>query len=265
MKWDNYFVEGLQGAGKTTFVQQLSKLHPDHKVFREGDYSPVELAWCAYCTEEEYQGILKEYPLLAQEISEKTVAEEGHKIISYTQILTDIPNFHRNLERFEIYNGNLDRESFEKVVLNRFGKWDGKGQIFECSIFQNILENQMLYLQMTEEEILCFYRKLKSTLEGKPYKIIYLDVKDIAAGIDCIRKERVDGKGNELWFPMMVRYLEESPCGKEHTLVGLDGLLSHLGKRRALEHRIMEEVFGKNAVILKSKAYRMEDIALQLG
>ena len=43
---------------------------------------------------------------------------------------------------------------------------------------------------MTDDEILCFYRKLKNILEGKPYKIIYLDVDDIAAGITCIRKER---------------------------------------------------------------------------
>ena len=42
-----YFIEGLQGAGKTTLAANLSEKYPRHKVFREGDYSPVELAWCA--------------------------------------------------------------------------------------------------------------------------------------------------------------------------------------------------------------------------
>ncbi len=46
-KKNNYFVEGLQGAGKTTFVQKLSDKLEDYQVFREGDFSPVELAWCA--------------------------------------------------------------------------------------------------------------------------------------------------------------------------------------------------------------------------
>ena len=132
-KKNNYFVEGLQGAGKTTFVQKLSDKLEDYQVFREGDFSPVELAWCAYVTEEQYNDILKDYPSIGEEIKAKTVIEGGHRIICYTQILTDIPDFHKNLEKYEIYNGNLDRESFEKVILERFGRWNGVGQIFGCS------------------------------------------------------------------------------------------------------------------------------------
>lgn len=220
MKRTNYFIEGLQGTGKSTFVQRLSEYLNDYKVFREGDYSPVELAWCAYTTEEQYHQVLSEYPLIKEEIKAKTFTEGANKIICYTQILTDIPDFHKNLEKFEIYNGNLDRESFEKVIFDRFMRWDGEGQIFECSIFQNIIENQMLYLMMSDEKIIDFYRKLKRVLDDRKYRIIYLDVEDIASAIDVIRKERSDDQGNELWFPLMIRYLEESPCGKAYGLRG---------------------------------------------
>ena len=48
-----YFVEGIQGSGKSTLVKLLSEKCPDHKVLEEGDYSPVELAWCAYMGETE--------------------------------------------------------------------------------------------------------------------------------------------------------------------------------------------------------------------
>ncbi|MDE5932862.1 MAG: deoxynucleoside kinase [Lachnospiraceae bacterium] len=260
MRKNNYFVEGLQGAGKTTFVQRLSDELKDYRVFREGDFSPVELAWCAYVTEEQYSNILMEYPSIAEEIERKTVTEGDRKIICYTQILTDIPDFHKNLEKFEIYHGNLDKESFEKVVLERFGRWSGEGQIFECSIFQNIIENQLLYFMMTDEEILDFYGRLKRVLGDKPYRIIYLDVEDIPAAIDIIRKERSDDEGNELWFPMMVWYLEESPYGKAHGLKGLEGLLGHLEKRKSLEHRIMGEVFGENGIAVRAKEYEMRDV-----
>lgn len=263
-KKNNYFVEGLQGAGKTTFVQKLSDKLKDYQVFREGDFSPVELAWCAYATEEQYNDILEDYPSIEEEIKAKTVIEGGHRIVCYTKILTDIPGFHKNLEKFEIYNGNLDRESFEKVILERFGRWSGKGQIFECSIFQNIIENQMLYLMMSDEEILDFYRRLKKVLADKPYRIVYLDVEDIPAAIDIIRKERSDDAGNELWFPMMVWYLEESPYGKAHGLTGLEGLLGHLEKRKALEHRIMGEVFRENAVVVRAKGYEIGEILKRL-
>lgn len=39
----NYFIEGIQGAGKSTLVGKLAEKLPEYRVFREGDYSPVEL------------------------------------------------------------------------------------------------------------------------------------------------------------------------------------------------------------------------------
>lgn len=256
----SYFVEGLQGAGKTTLVHRLFDKLRDYKIFREGDFSPVDLAWCAYVTEEQYNNILMEYPSLNAEIQAKTFTEDEHRIICYTQILTDISGFHKNLEKYEIYNGNLDKEPFENVIFTRFNKWDEEGQIFECAIFQNIIENQMLYLMMTDDEILDFYKRLKNVLADKSYKIIYLDVDDISVVIDIIRKERSDDKGNELWFPLMIRYVEESPYGKEHALTGLEGLLMHLERRKALEYRIIDEIFKENAIVIKSKKYILEDI-----
>ena len=248
----NYFIEGLQGAGKSTMVNRLSKQLPEYKVFREGDYTPVELAWCAYVTESQYQDILTRYPSLENEIEAKTIAEGDHRIICYTQILTDVEGFHKDLEQYEIYNGNLDKDSFEKIILERYEKWDGQGQIFECSIFQNIIENQMLYLTMTDEEILDFYRRLKKILSGKSYQIIYLDVDDIRSAIEVIKKERSDENGNELWFPLMVRYIEESPYAKEHFLHGMEGLLTHLERRKALEHRIINEIFKDETIVAKN-------------
>ena len=257
---NNFFIEGLQGAVKTTLVQQLSDKLIDYKVFHEGDYSPVELAWCAYVTEEQYNRILTDYPTLNGEIKQKTVTEDEHRIICYSQIITDVPGFHRDLEKYEIYNGNLTKETFENVVLERFEKWNGEGQIFECSIFQNIIENQMLYLMMTENEILDFYRRLHLILADKLCKIIYLDLEDIPKGIDVIRKERSDDNGNELWFTLMTRYVEESPYGKEHDLKGLDGLLTHFESRRDLEHRIINEFFEEKAVVVKAKNYELSDL-----
>lgn len=260
IKQINYFIEGLQGSGKSTLAQRLSERLRGYQVFHEGDYSPVELAWCAYVTTKQYEEILEKYPSLREDIVAKTVPEGERHIICYTRILTDVPGFYKNLEQFEIYNGNLDRKSFENVIFERFCKWNGQGQIFECSIFQNILENQMLYLMMEDDEILDFYRRLQEILVGKPYRILYLDMEDIAGGIDVIRKERSDDDGNEMWYPLMLHYLEESPYGKEHGLRGLDGLLLHLERRRALEHRIIREIFWEDTVVAQSKRYVLEDI-----
>lgn len=259
MNQSNIFVEGLQGAGKTTFVKYLSERLNDYEVFREGDYSPVELAWCAYVTEEEYQDVLAKYPALRTEIKEKMVTEGKYKIICYTQILTDIPGFHKDLEKYEIYNGNWDKGSFEQVILGRFQKWNGEKQIFECSIFQNIIVNQMLYFMMPEDEIIEFYKRVRKVLTDQLFQIIYLDVEDIPEVVDVIRKERVDDQGNEVWFSMMTKYLENSPYGRAHGLKGIEGLLWHMEQRRELERRILKEIFKENSVILKAKSENVEE------
>ena len=109
----NYFVEGLQGSGKSTLVRKLSEKYPDHKAICEGEYSPVELAWCAYVDKETYNGIIKKYDNIRDEIVEKSHEEDGRMIICYTKIITDIPGFHKDLEQHEIYNGRLNPDAFK--------------------------------------------------------------------------------------------------------------------------------------------------------
>lgn len=249
----NYFIEGIQGAGKSTLLQKLSKKFPAAGVYREGDYSPVDLAWCAYVTKEQYTGILEKYAPIGEEIKKNTVPEGAHKVISYTRVLTDIPGFHKDLEQYEIYNGNRDRAAFEQIVLQRFRNWEGKGQIFECAFFQNIVENEMLFFCLSDEEIMDFYRRVREVLSAKQFTVLYLEVADIAAGLGVIRRERSDEAGNELWFPMMVRYLEESPYGKQAGLAGMEGLVAHLARRQALELRILRELFPQESRVMKAK------------
>lgn len=251
----NYFVEGLQGSGKSTLVRRLSEKYPDYKVVCEGDYSPVELAWCAYVDKETYIAILEKYNDIRSEIEEKSFAEDDHMIICYTKILTDIPGFHKDLEKHEIYNGRVDFESFKEIVLRRLQNWDSDKNIFECSIFQNIVEDMILFRKKSDQEIIDFYREVKEALAGKEYQIMYLQTDDIASNIDVIRKERSDDKGNEMWFPLMTWYFDNSPYAKENGLSGTEALLDHFRHRQELEIRICKEVFDGHYTILKSKDY----------
>lgn len=130
----------MQGAGKSTLVNRLAVKYPEKKVCREGDYTPVDLAWCAYVDKTTYQGILARFPSLSEEMAKYAVPED---------------------------------------------------EIFECAMFQNILENMMLYLQIPVGEILAFYRKVREILQNKPYKILYLDVEDIEGSLEVIKKKEL--------------------------------------------------------------------------
>lgn len=109
---------------------------------------------------------------------------------------------------------------------------------------------------MTDDDITKFYHNVKLMLAGKQYEIVYLDVDDIRAAEEIIRKERSDDSGNELWYPLMINYLEESPYGKYHNLKGMDGLVKHLEYRKNLEKRILAEVFPNHSKIKKREVVR---------
>ena len=102
MNMQNVFIEGIQGMGKSTLLNSLSTAIPEFQVCREGDYSPIDLAWCTWMTKEEYEAVLELYEPIRDEIIKNTVQEQDHFIISYTKIITDIPHFHKELEKYEI-------------------------------------------------------------------------------------------------------------------------------------------------------------------
>lgn len=242
----NYFIEGIQGSGKSTKVNSLLNQFSDYKVYREGDYSPVELAWCTYVSEHQYKEILNKYSSIKNYIIENSFHEENHYIIAYTKIITDIPGFHKDLEKYEIYNGNISLEEFKSIIINRFKNWNSDKEIFECSFFQNIIETLILFYELSDYEILNFYKDIKKALIDKVYKIVYIKVDNILKAEENIRKERCDDQGNEMWFPMMVKYIENSPYGISNKLKGMNGLVNHLNHRVCLELDILNNIFQNN-------------------
>lgn len=251
----NYFIEGLQGSGKSTFVEKIARRYPEYTAIHEGDYSPIELAWCAYVSREEYCKILDKYKDIRSFIEEKSHAEKDRMVICYTQIITDIPGFHKDLEQYEIYNNRVSYDEFKRIVLSRFCSWSGGNRIFECSLFQNIVEDLILFRNASDQEIIRFYKEIRDVLGNKDFHIIYLQTADIAESVGIIRKERSDGQGNELWFPMMCRYFEESPYAKKHSVSGKEALFEHFKHRQELELKICREVFKNRYTVLRSKQY----------
>ena len=256
----NYFVEGLQGSGKSTLVQKLSDMNPGYTAVREGEYSPVELSWCAYVDEDQYHTILEKYPDLRLQIEGKTYSDGRRKVICYTKIATDNRNFYQDLERYEIYNNRVPFDTFREIVLGRYRKWNSDHKIFECSLFQNIVEDMILFRQAGDEEILSFYKQIREALGEKEYRIIYLKAADIRGNLETVRKERTDEQGNELWFPMMLGFFNDCPYARSRGLTGEEDLIRHFFHRQDMELRLCKEVFPDRSIIIESKNYSEEDV-----
>ena len=249
----NYFIEGIQGSGKSTLLRKMSKKYPDYKIFYEGDYCPVELAWCAYIDENQYNDILGKYNTISNEIKENTYYEQDKIILCYTKIITDIPRFHKDIEKYEIYNKRVSCDKFKNIVIERYRNWNENNMIFECVLFQNIIEELILFHMLTDEEIISFYKELYNEIKNKNIHLYYLKSKDIAKNIDIIRTERMDNQGNQVWFYVMSEYFNNSPYAIKNNLKGLDGMLKHFEHRQNLELQICNEIFKDCVTILNSK------------
>ena len=118
----------------------------------------------------------------------------------------------------------------------------------------------ILFRNATDEEIVAFYRKVREALEGKNYHIVLLKAEDVRGNLAVIRKERSDEQGDELWFPMMIQYFNESPYAKARELEGEEDLIRHFVHRQELELRLCEEVFPDKYSVLTSKGYSEEEI-----
>lgn len=256
----NVFIEGIQGMGKSTLLRQIIQEIPEFHVCQEGDYSPVELAWCAWMTEKEYCGIFNRYHSIQKDIQKNTVQEGNHYVVSYTKIITDIPNFHKELEKFEIYNGRKSLHDLEELILTRYGKFKDKGYLFECSFLQNIVEEFILFHQLNDDEIIAFYHRLYNSVEKESFLLLYLFSDNIEESTRIIRRERSDAQGNELWYPMMLNYLIHSPYGREHGYKGFQDLIFHLRHRQRVELRIINEVLHEHAMIIPAKQWNIREI-----
>ena len=256
----NIFIEGLQGSGKSTLANGLVKELPDYHLYQEGDISPVELAWCGYLNEEQYKEILSKYPDIVDDIKQHTKVEDNRYVVAYTRILTNYKGFHNHLGNYEIYDGRVDFPFFRDTIMKRYEQFSFYGNLFECSFFQNSLECMILFYEMSDDDIVKFYKQAYELLKDKNFRMIYIDSNDISGNIAQIRKERVDTNGNEIWFSLMMDYLTISPYGKHHRYQNVEDLIKHLEHRRNIELQVIDEVLKEKCLVVKSKDYVLADV-----
>lgn len=256
----NIFVEGIQGAGKSALVNGISKAVPGMHVCREGDYSPVDLAWCTWMSKEEYHAALERYAPIRDEIMKNTVQEQGRYVIPYTKIITDIPRFHKEMENYEVYNGRKPYREWKEIIISRYRKFSETGYLFECAFFQNIIEDLILFHLVDDDGIMDFYRVLYEQIHKEQFLLLYLYSDNLEENIRAIQKERCDNLGNELWYPMMLSYLGQSPYGVEHGCCTFEDMISHFRHRQRLEMSIIREIIKDNAYILPAREWKMDEI-----
>ncbi|WOO37069.1 hypothetical protein R2R35_00825 [Anaerocolumna sp. AGMB13020] len=256
----NIFIEGIPGSGKSTLLGKLQEKLPEYKFYREGEISPVDLAWCSYLSITQYKKLQEDWPQFRNIIDINSVQEEGYYIIPYTRLHGDNHAFYRYMEKYEIYGGRRSIDEFKGIVKKRYRNFKGTGNIFECAFFQNIIEELMLYAEYCDDKILDFYQELVSDINTDDLLIIRFICDDIIESLEHIRKERTNNQGDEVWYTLMLGYLKQSPYGKSHGMNNFEDVISHFNRRIKLENRILNELLPYKFIDLKSKDYQLDEI-----
>ena len=261
----NIFIEGIPGSGKTTLLNTLAECLPHYNTYREGDISPVDLAWCAYMNEGQYKKALVDMAELSNEIQEKTIGEKANFITAYTKIITEQHQFYKYMEQYEIYGGRRDPLEFQRIIFQRFDDFHSYGNIFECSFFQNIIEELMLFTEFSDEQIVGFYKELIARLDMSKFKLIRLVPNDIKSCIKTIKCERCNEKAEETWYQSMISYLSDSPFGKAHGISNFEDMITHFKRRTELESKVIKLLPGRCCFTIQSKKYEADGILRALN
>ena len=122
------------------------------------------------------------------------------------------------------------------------------------------MEDLILFHQLSDDEIVDFYRELYSKINREQFLLLYLYSDKLEENIKAIKKERSDNQGNELWYQLMMEYLIHSPYGKRHGYSAFDDMIAHFRHRQQLELRVIREIIGDRAMILPAKEWKIEEI-----
>lgn len=255
-------VEGIPGSGKTTISKKIKDYLENKglkvRLFKEGEAHPADMAWTAYVPKAEYEKLLacnKEY---AGAIEANTKVEEDYSIVSYMKLglTSNQSELMRYFEKHEVYDGKVSFDIFEKLHFKRWKQFAESADentiyIFECAYLQNHVNELMGFHHKDTKFILDYMVKLITTVKDLNPKLIYLSQPNIRKTIERVAMERVsfDEERWEDWIHFVIKYIENSPYGKENEFKGFAGVIKFLEARKKVEFEIIKKLDIDKAII----------------
>ncbi|MCF7923577.1 MAG: hypothetical protein K9L64_00560 [Candidatus Izimaplasma sp.] len=249
------FIEGLPGAGKTTFVKRLDNYLSKNKIkslsFKEGDLNPIDLAWIAILNQSEYDMILEEYPSLKKQIIKYTRKVEDKYYVAYinVKITEKEKSFHKTLKQFEIYRTN-DLNYFLSEHLKLWEKFvediseSNDVFLFESVFLQNHMNRLLLNQGFDLDNIFTYYNKLTKPIKKLKPLVFYIKQLNVKKTLKTMSDKRIS-PNKELyndWIDDVIDYIKIKPIAKKRNYLDYDGVLQYFKDRQIAELRVLNDL-----------------------
>lgn len=256
-----YFVEGAPAVGKSFYSRRLKEKMEEKKevVYYKEEYkNPIDLLRQAVLSQTEYAHFMNKlrvlcsnetFELLERDITNSITSVDDMLIIPFVHIKTYSDEQRRYMDSLyekEIDDGKSLYEDYCTMIIRRIEKFlneyePEKEYIFEGALLHNPLISILGFYDVTERELLDFYKKIESVLSSAEYEIHLVCCDNIRNAIEnaiTSRKTQVVfgwQEGFERWFCQSVNYKDYH---------GKEGIVLFSTEIECVESIILERVFS---------------------
>lgn len=231
----NIFVEGLVNSERRTIVNSVINENKSYSAFFNEEVSPIEIYSKAYLNDNDYETLIKKYPLYVEEIKKNTIYsrsyDEFHIIVDYNNIENEILRL--ELMKHNLFGGNFSITRFMEIIKLRYSYYYGDKNVFENKLFGKIIDEFLMYSDFDDERIIDFYQELFDNFKFNSF-IYYVELENVEEVVKKIDKKTIS---------LFLEKLKKSKYGKINKVVDIEDLIIYLKKHISIEKKIILNVF----------------------
>lgn len=255
--------EGIPGSGKTTMAKRLYEYLGNQgiksRLYNEGDSDhPVDLAWHAYLTRDEFTELITKYVEQADELCKHSIIEDDYAIVPYKRqgssiYEDDLMNY---LETREVCYCNIPTvpiEVFSRIFRKRWERFAQSSDlkdgitIFESALFQHQIHDLMRMYAPETPVIAEHLRALTNEVGDLKPIIFYITQSSVKETLERAWKQRTTPQYNPM--ASNIKFVENSQYGKKNKLTGVEGAIKFWEARKGIEFEVMNQLAVESFVI----------------
>lgn len=256
-----YFVEGAPAVGKSFYSRGLKEELEEKKevVYYKEEYkNPIDLLRQAVLSQTEYSHFMNQlkalctnetFVVLERDIANAITRVDDMFIIPFVHINTYTDEQRRCMDSLyekEIDDGKSLYKDYCEMIIKRIQKFlneyeSEKDYIFEGALLHNPLFSILGFYDVTERELLDFYKKIETVLSSVEYEIHVVCCDSIINAIEhAITSRKTQATfgwqdGFDKWFSQSVNYRD---------FHGKEGIVLFSKEIESVENFIIERVFS---------------------